>query len=642
MPKQIKCPSCNKMTAEARYCTHCLAELPSARLERDSITAGSLSAVSGGGALTDVTDPKPSRAASKRIQCPKCQKMTFEARYCMYCHAELHAQNNPIEEVDARAIFNRARASKEQMAKLPLVLITVTDQLPDGSLPNIKKLAVQPGTCTFMVSQIHRTAVLQAGEYDVSRRGLGKSFGLALEAGKEMRPVFLCTVAQGPLATTFFLPDIETLSEEHEAKWAFEVEAALRGSSIRTADNLLGAATAQVVLRCADPVRLLQMFIDRKLRELSPDQKKSLGMAEDQQPKHGGLVGKLFGFPMELVGRVLFGAGAKGPSLAKPVPVTVAEFYEQIRMEFLAAVIEAVRNEKAERLYNTVEVRERVAGDLQRIMSTTFNTYGLKIERVSAFRFICPRYEELLKRRGDNALQREQLVDRKEELEIGREQRRMDSAEAQDVSHVETETEMSMASDQAALDRHVIKEARETDRDKDLLRAEQLQRRLEMDGAARRHEIEMNTAAEHARFELQKEKMRLAMEMHGQALRLQDEQQESQLNRRIRMLREYANLPPDSVLTIALAENPQLAAAYAASVQAGNQREQFQMQEKFRDELSKSYASNNEQYTALLQEAVKQWGQYQSAKELAKVTGPQQVINVAPQGQPPDPQEGQP
>jgi hypothetical protein len=66
------------------------------------------------------------------------------------------------------------------------------------------------------------------------------------------------------------------------------------------------------------------------------------------------------------------------------------------------------------------------------------------------------------------------------------------------------------------------------------------------------------------------------------------------------------------------------------------------MQEKFRDELAKSYSTNNEQYTMLLQEAVKQWGQYQSAKELAKVTGPQQVINVASQGQPPGPQEGQP
>jgi hypothetical protein len=274
-------------------------------------------------------------------------------------------------------------------------------------------------------------------------------------------------------------------------------------------------------------------------------------------------------------------------------------------------------------------------------MQTTFDTYGLKIERVSAFRFICPRYEELLKRRGDIALDREQLVDRKQELEIGRQQRRMAAEEAQDVSHVETETEMHMASDLAARERHEIKEARETERDRDLLRAEQLQRRLEMDGAARQYEIEMKLKEERTRLELQREKMKLAMEMHGEALRLQDQQQESQLNRRIRMLKEYANLPPDSVLTIALAENPQLAAAYAASVQAGNQREQMQMQEKFRDELSKSYASNNEQYTALLQEAVKQWGQYQSAKELAKVTGPQQVINVAPQGQTPGPQEGQ-
>ena len=48
------------------------------------------------------------------------------------------------------------------------------------------------------------------------------------------------------------------------------------------------------------------------------------------------------------------------------------------------------------------------------------------------------------------------------------------------------------------------------------------------------------------------------------------------------MIEQYAKLPKDSILMIAMADNPQLAAAYAASVHAENQEAKSQMQEKFR------------------------------------------------------------
>ena len=43
--------------------------------------------------------------------------------------------------------------------------ILVSDQLPDGTLPNLKRLVVQPGTFTVMVSQFHGTHVLKPGQY---------------------------------------------------------------------------------------------------------------------------------------------------------------------------------------------------------------------------------------------------------------------------------------------------------------------------------------------------------------------------------------------------------------------------------------------------------------------------------------------
>ena len=418
-----------------------------------------------------------------------------------------------------------------------------------------------------------------------------------------------------------------------------------------------------MVLRCTNPAQLLDMFIHRKLSELSVEERSRLGLLSDEEqaslpdeqrmawgipktkPKQRqeGLFGKYIGLPVKALWQTVFGGFTESSQFPQAVSISMLEFYRQIRMEFAAAIIEAIRNDTADQLYNTVELRERIADDIQRVMSQSFEMYGLKIERVSAFRFICPQYEEVLKRRGDIALDREQLADRKKEMEVGHEQRRMAVEEARDVSTVETELQTQLASDDALLERHKLKEARETERDRDLLRAEQLQRQLALDAEAHRARLEMEEQQqelemrkERRRLELQAEKMQMALGWQQQALEMQNQQHDALLERRIKMLEEYAKLPKESILTIALAENPQLAAAYAASVQAQSQQEQLQMQEKFRTELSQAYAGNNAEFSRLLQEAVKQWGQYQAAKLLDK-SKPQQVINVGAQGNLPPP-----
>ena len=121
--------------------------------------------------------------------------------------------------------------------------------------------------------------------------------------------------------------------------------------------------------------------------------------------------------------------------------ITLADLYPQIRMELAAAIIELIRNENVEELYRTVEVRERVASDIQRIMSRSFDMYGIKIDRVSAFRFICPEYEELLARRGQIALDREDLGDRTQEADIDRLRREIAAGDARHASTTERKIE---------------------------------------------------------------------------------------------------------------------------------------------------------------------------------------------------------
>lgn len=641
--QKIQCPKCGKETFDGKYCMHCKADLHPEQVQ-----------------------------GRKKVTCPSCGKETFEARYCLYCRADMHKpivqREKGIYVEDRAGIVLKARAVHNEQQAVPIVQISVADQLPNGSLPNVKKLVVQPGSFTFVVSQMQRMVVLQPGQYDASQLALGGAVKPSLGAATETRPVFLCTVSQRPIVTTFFLPDYDALKDESgdipvpgEGKW--DVEGAVRQLSLRTADNLLGGASAQVVLRCTNPAQLLDMFIHRKLSEFSVEERGRLGLLSDEEQAHlpdeqrtawgipkkkppqrqEGLFGKYIGLPIKALWQTVFGYIPESSQFPQTVSISMLDFYRQIRMEFAAAIIEAIRNDTADQLYNTVELRERIADDIQRVMSQSFEMYGLKIERVSAFRFICPQYEEVLKRRGDIALDREQLTDRKKEMEVGREQRRMAVEEARDVSAVETEMQTQLASDEALLERHKLKEARETEHDRDLLRAEQLQRQLALDAETHRarlemeeqqHELEMRK--ERRRLELQAEKMRMALGFQQQALEMQNQQQDVLLERRMKMLEQYARLPKESILTIALAENPQLAAAYAASVQAQSQQEQLQMQEKFRTELSQAYAGNNAQFSRLLQEAVKQWGQYQAAKVQEKGRA-QQVINVGAQGNLPPP-----
>jgi hypothetical protein len=478
------------------------------------------------------------------------------------------------------------------------------------------------------------------------------------------------------------LPDFELLFDETGTEQTYDVNTAVSRLGIRTSDNYLGGAQAQLVLRCVAPARLLEMFIQARLQSLDAEEKVKLGLpvnakdraelsraAQDPGPERataatpGGAKG-IFAYSLAVVARVLWGGGTQMRS-AEPVALSVWDVYRAVRMEFAAAIGQSVRNEPIAHLFDAVEVRDRIADDIQKIMSQSFDMYGIKIERVSAFRFICPKYEDVLERRANIARDGEQLDDRRKESEIAAKQREVDLGDHIDISRTATELQKRETSDKAGLERHGIREDRETERDRDALRAEKQVRQLAMDAAAHQHQLgkelaterqrmELDAEQERQRLELQTEKMNAAIAWQERWMELQDKQQDAMLerqtrqqhaliDRRIKMLEQYAKLPKDSVLTIALAENPQLAAAYAASVQAQTQQEKAQMQEKFRSELATAYAGNNAQFTVLLQEAVRQWGHYQVAKQIGH-QHPQQVINVAvptPTDEP-APEQGEP
>ena len=622
-----------------------------------------------------------------------CEKSRAKgAQYCLLCHAELFPPDEKLEFKERSAFILNAENAMKRLRETPLAQIIVSDQLPDGTLPNLKRLVVQPGTFTVMVSQFQGSTVIKPGQYECSRLGVGGGIRAAFRAGQEPRPIFFCTVSQTPVTATCVLPDDELLRDETGDRKEFDVNAAVNRLGIRTSDNFLGGAQTQLVLRCVAPAKLLDIFIQARLQSLDPEEKTRLGLPLDRfdrikiadenlrcqdslnlehnrddlatlaaagrqvggdQPSASGGVKGFFSYSWAVVSRILWG-GSTQVRTTEPVPLSVWDVYRAVRMEFAAAISESVRNEPIAGLYDAVTVRDRIAQDIQRIMSQSFDMYGIRIERVSAFRFICPKYEKLLERRANIAQEDQQLQDREREADIAAKRRKIALGDHIDSSRTETDLHKRETSDKADLERHGIGEDRATERDRDTLRAEKQMRELAMDATAHQHQLGkermtekqrlelhaeqerqrllLQSEEEKQRLQLQAEKMEMALGWQERLLALQNKQQDAVLkrqidDRRIKMLEQYARLPKDSILTIALAENPQLAAAYAASVQAQSQQEKAQMQEKFRSELATAYSGNNVQFTQLLQEAVRQWGQYQTAKQIGH-QHPQQVINV--------------
>src|SRR5262249_24300057 len=95
--------------------------------------------------------------------------------------------------------------------------------------------------------------------------------------------------------------------------------------------------------------------------------------------------------------------------------------------------------------------------------------------------------------------------------------------------------------------------------------------------------------------------------------------------RRLQFLREYAKLPPESILTIALADNPQLTQAYIAAMNARNREEQLVQQEAFRAELVKVHGQESGLVSQLMIEAVRQLGLVLAKK--AQANKPQVFTN---------------
>lgn len=122
----------------------------------------------------------------------------------------------------------------------------------EADRPQRRRVTVQPKTRTFMTSMRHtKPRVLGPGRYNVGDLWIGLDDDTG-NSTADVRVGICATVDDLPFTVPFVFPDHLLLKQDDDAQWA------LQSLSIRTSDNLLGAARLEMSLECHDPFRLIR------------------------------------------------------------------------------------------------------------------------------------------------------------------------------------------------------------------------------------------------------------------------------------------------------------------------------------------------------------------------------------------------
>jgi hypothetical protein len=579
--EKVTCPHCGKMTLDGKFCMFCKGEFP-----------------------------------EKRV-CPYCQRLTFSNRFCTYCTKdmlEITTETIDPENLRAAMVLSSLDAHRSHK-KLILARFEYFKQLPDGTFPGIKQVTVKRGTLKYMINATGEHELLDEGVHDVSRIGLGGGLSSSFQSSRSPSEIYFFTVLRKPIITHVVLPDVCTLMQNSNADEAetllmnlFKgdedstrtligcVSRALGSISIRTSDDMFGGAALQLQFRIKNPVRLVNMLAE------------SSGI-KPRKDAPTGLVSMLK-YPFDLVRQVFFGSTPpKEPS--QSMRLQMIKLLPMIRFELAAAIAESIRNETVKDLYDSVDHRERVSTDLAKIMSTSFETYGIELERVTNFRFICPEYEELLKKKGATALDAHDIDDMRNRNKNTQVRRGLAQEDAKDIITKERELGEHDAEEKARLARKEIEESSGVAEMRDQSQLEMEYRDRVRLGAKmdfmRKQEIEdESTKAEKLRIKMET-MLKLRNDYLNDDAARQRQEQDDVFRRQLIMMERTKGMSPEKVLAVALTQNPALQAAYVASMQSRDQS-------TFRDELAKAYSQNSNEFTHILKSAIEQFGKYHATR----------------------------
>ncbi|MCA9063870.1 MAG: hypothetical protein KDA96_12450 [Planctomycetaceae bacterium] len=450
-------------------------------------------------------------------------------------------QTNADEQIrDYLGFMHRAKEAHQQQISARLMSALVTDQLPNGHLPEIKKLKLTPGCSKFLFSERHAPTKLDPKDYgevvDVSRLGLGGGLEQSVDAYgdsestgafQERSGVLICEIPEQILLFTLTLPDYDSfrmggqnqfleLSMEKE-ELARELGRVFEDARLKTKDGICTGVRIQMEVAVSNPERLVETYCRayvRRLKKQYADFDKRLG----NQPRTPGWAKKLV-FPLRLLSQVCLGARQHG---SIPLPqVSLAHVYKRIRLEAADAVRDAVRQEDASKLIEEpAQVRDRIAGSLTGHVQKSMAIYGAEIKRIVSIECVSPEYNRMIIDRGRLKLRETRLKDDKSRADIELKELEVETQRYNDQLHSQQVRKRKTAEEEAETIRRQLQELGKTREEEDRVRAEVQQRQLqrEADEATHRRQQQKLNAETEAAIRQQQELNALKIEAVRQVL----------------------------------------------------------------------------------------------------------------------------
>jgi hypothetical protein len=494
------------------------------------------------------------------------------------------------QQANRFGLKRRAEQTREAHAAITLARFEVLSaEGTDAGQRPPRRVRVQRGERTVLLSPTTaQPRELSPGVYTVANLFVP---GRDSTSAEQHQLAICCTVSELPVTATFVLPDHLSLEELEETP---DEREALKSLSVRTSNGILGAVRVQISLRVQSPRRLIHSLgTDHLDRHLPETEQKVLDQRPHLEPGRG-IVGATVHAGMALLSRLLLRKGPPEPLepelWTRARSLTIADVYPRIRHELLSVIRATVHQETAASLYDTVEVRERVQQDIQRYLAETLDDFGLAVDRVSAFQFFSPDYEELLENRGKLAIAAEELVDVRTHVAVQDEYREINKGKA-----------IKDAAAEGEVKRH-LDEHKDADED----------RRRGREGKQRAFDRDQREADEGQEVRSMLARGQAALQLAGQLqqmnLEAQEKQRDAEHRRKLEVLRLMAGRPPEEQLVLALSYDSQLQHAFVAAQQARSEQEKLAMAQRFQDQLVAVYGQQSGQVNTLLLEAARQLG----------------------------------
>ncbi|MEZ6131532.1 MAG: hypothetical protein R3C59_22920 [Planctomycetaceae bacterium] len=466
---------------------------------------------------------------------------------------------DPDEEIrDYLGFLHRAKEARDLHRSAQLITARVTDQLPNGLLPEIKRLVVPADSTMFLFSERHAPLQLDPGkEYEVSRLGLGGGVGQSFEAFsenggsgafQERSGVLICEIPRRSLPFTITLPDytgfyppgtgdqftglVASLSNatepevrrQHASELAKGLGRVFEESRLKTQEGICTGVRVQVEIGVRDPQRLVETYCRSYARQLEKKYK-DLDAKLHRRPIDPGLANKLR-FPLKLLSQVVFGARQQNGVPLRPV--TLAHVYKRIRLEIADALRDAIRQETARQLIEEpARVRERVTDALNQHVQHSLELYGAEIRRVVSVECVSPEYNRMIIDRGRLRMRDEKLDDDRNRSRIENEELRIESQRFQDQVRHQNERSQYSTSQQAETARQQLHELGTTNQVRDTVEAEAMRRRLQREAEEAAHNREEQRRNAEVEAEVRRQLELSALEIEARRMELQQKKMEA-------------------------------------------------------------------------------------------------------------------